>query len=156
MKKIFLFLALFISLTYADELKISLELSELQKFAYENPDGDKLSIPDFTRTIVVSFEKDTGKLVNKYLDEKYPPYLGRVSAVFIADISEMPSIITKMFALPKMRDYKHTIYLHYDEEFAKYVPHKEDKITIIKLENQKVKSIFFITSPAELKSALES
>ncbi len=156
MKKILLLLAFAISIVGADALKLASPLSGLQKFAYEDPNGRSLNISDSTRTVVVSFEKDTGKLVNQYLDSKYPPYLGRVSAIFIADISEMPSIITTMFALPKMRDYKHTIYLHYDEEFAKYVPHKEEKVTIIKFENQKVKSISFITNEAELKTALEN
>ena len=156
MKKILILIALAITIVGADTIKVSSALSSLNKFAYENPQGKKLVIPSNVRTVVVSYEKDTGKLVNEYLASKYPPYLGRINAVFIADINEMPSIITKLFALPKMRKYKHTIYLHNTDKFSKYVPAKDEKITIIKIENQKVKSISYITTAKELRQALEN
>ena len=156
MKKILLLLAMAITFVGADALKVSSDVSTLNRYAYESPHGKALKISNLTKTIIVSFEKDTGKLVNEYLNNKYPPYMFKHNAVFIADINEMPSIITKLFALPKMRKYKHTIYLHNTEEFAKFVPSKEEKITVIKLQNGKVKSISFISTEAELKSALEN
>ena len=155
MNKILILLALAISFVGADALKISSPISGFNKFAYENPDGQKMTIPDTTKTIVVSFEKDTGKLVNNYLDTKQPAYLSRLNSVFIADINRMPTIITKLFALPKLRDYKHPIYLHYQEEFEKYVPSKEEQITIIKLKDKKVQSISYISTQDELKAVLE-
>jgi len=155
MKKILVLLVFVISMVGADALKISSPISGLNKFEYESPQAKKMLIPDDTRTIIVSFEKDTGKLVNEYLDAKYPPYLSRVRAVFIADISKMPSLITRFFALPKLKKYKHTIYLHYKDEFAKYVPSKDEKVTIIKLKDKIVQDISFISTKEELKAALE-
>ena len=155
MNKILILLALAISFAGADTLKVSSPIAEFNKFVYENPQGKKINISNTTRTIIVSFEKDTGKLVNEYLDTKHPLYLGRLGAVFIADINKMPSIITKLFALPMFRDYKHPIYLHYKDKFEKYVPSKEDKVTVIKLKNEKVQSISFISTQEELKGVLE-
>jgi len=156
MKKILILLAFAISFLGADTLKVSSPITDFFKFKYESPQGKIMKIDDDTRTILISFEKDTGKLVNSYLDKKYPPYLSKVNAVFIADISKMPSLITRFFALPKLRKYKHLIYLHYDDEFVNTIPNKEDKVTVIKLKNKKVLSISFISTEAEIKAALEN
>ena len=154
LKFLILLLAVF-SFSNADTLHISSPINSLDRFSYESPHGKKLKIPHTIKTVVVSYEKDTGRLVNNYLNNKYPPYLAKMNAIFIADIHEMPSIITKLFALPKMRKYKHTIYLNNKENFSKFLPPKDEKITIIKFENQKVKSIKYISTVKELKEAFE-
>jgi hypothetical protein len=69
--------------------------------------------------------------------------LKKHNAVFIANISEMPSIITKLFALPKMKKYKHDVLLIYDEEDKRFMQ-KEDKSTVYKLENGVIKSITYV------------
>jgi len=156
MLKILIVLIAIFSFSNADTLHVSTPIKSFDKFSYETPHGKKLKIPHTVKTVVVSYEKDTGKLVNEYLNNKYPPYLAKMNAVFIADIHEMPSIITKLFALPKMRKYKHTIYLNNKEYFSKFLPPKDEKITIIKFENQKVKSIKYISTAQELKKAFEN
>lgn len=55
----------------------------------------------------------------------------------------MPSIITKMFALPKMRSYKHNILLIYDEEDNRFKS-KEGKSTLYRLKDGVIKSITYI------------
>ena len=155
MKKVLILMALAITIVSADVLKISSALSSLNKFEYENPQGEKLTIPSNVKTIIISYKKETGKLINKYLISKHPTYFDELNAIFIADINKMPSVITTLFALPKIRKYKHTVYLHYSEEFAKYIPAKDKKITIIKIQNQKVKSISYVSTQSELKKALE-
>jgi len=102
------------------------------------------------KTLIVSFEKDTGKLVNEFLASKQPDFLSNHKAVFIANISGMPSIITKLFALPKMQDYKHTILLIYDENDKRFVQ-KEEESTIYSLEDGKVKAISFVKTKEDLE-----
>ncbi len=101
------------------------------------------------KTIIVSFEKDTGKEVSDFLASKEPDFLEKNQAVFIADISEMPSFVTKLFALPKMRDYKHKILLIYNENDGRFV-HQEEKSTLYKLESGVVKSISYFSTSEEL------
>lgn len=96
------------------------------------------------QTIIVSFEKGTGADVNDFLNNKGPNFLQQHDAVFIANISGMPSFVTTLFALPKMRKYKHNILLIYDDEDMRFIQ-KEEKSTVYKLENGIVKSIKFIT-----------
>ncbi len=51
--------------------------------------------------------------------------------------------ITKMFALPKMRKYKHEILLIYDEKENRFKA-KKGMSTLYRLENGVIKSIEFI------------
>lgn len=95
------------------------------------------------KTIIVSFEKGTGADINEFLNKKPRDFLEKNQAVFIANIAQMPSIITSMFALPKMRKYKHTILLIYDEEDKRFVQ-KDDYSTLYKLEDGVIKSISYI------------
>jgi len=155
MKKILVALTLLFTLVNADILKVGSPINALNNFKYETPKGRPMKVPKSTRLLLVAFEKDTGKLVNEYLNTQEPMYMPRKRAVFIADIHEMPSIITNMFALPKLRKYKHLIYLHYDEDFQDFIPNKEEKITVIRLKGQKVESISFISTKEELKAAID-
>jgi hypothetical protein len=95
------------------------------------------------KTIIVSFEKGTGADINEFLNKKPRDFLEKNQAVFIANIAQMPSIITSMFALPKMRKYKHTILLIYDEDDKRFVQ-KDDYSTLYKLEDGVIKSISYI------------
>lgn len=113
-------------------------------FSLPNQFDEKQTVDNSIKTIVVSFEKDTGKDVNEFLSSKDKDFLKKHDAVFIANISGMPSIITKMFALPKMRDYKHSVLLIYDENDKRFKS-QEEKSTVYKLENGVIKTIFFIT-----------
>lgn len=140
MKKFLLLITLFISI-YAQEFTLN---SKIYNFSLPNQFDEKRTITNNIQTIIVSFEKDTGKEVNEFLNEQQPDFLQKHNAVFIANISGMPMFVTKMFALPKMRSYKHEILLIYDENDKRFTS-KEGKSTLYKIENGVIKSIEFIT-----------
>jgi len=126
---------------YSQEFVID---NAIPKFSLANQFDEKRTIDSSIETIVVSFEKDTGKEVNQFLEEKKPLFLKNHHAIFIANISGMPMIITKMFALPKMKNYKHEILLIYDEKDDRFRA-KDGKSTLYRLENGVIKSIEFIS-----------
>ncbi len=154
--KIFLAaLSLFFSILNASAIEIGSALNQLNDFKYETPQGREMRIPRSPSLIIVAFEKDTGALVNEYLTTKNPFYLQKNHSVFIADISKMPTIITNTFALPKLRKYKHLIYLHFDEKFQRVIPNKKEKVTLLHIKDSKVESISYISTKEELKAAIE-
>lgn len=140
MKKIILFLSLVLC-AFSQELSIN---DKLNNFSLANQFDEKKTIDSRINTIIVSFEKDTGKEVNEFLEQKTSDFLREHHAVFIANISGMPMIITKMFALPKMKNYKHEILLIYDENDDRFKA-QEGVSTLYRLENGVIKSIEFIT-----------
>lgn len=155
MYKIFIILGLTVTLLSASSFQVNSELSELNNFKYETPQGRQMKVPKKTTLVVVAFEKDTGALVNDFLNTQDPFYMSKHRAVFIADINKMPTIITNMFALPKMQKYKHLIYLHYEDVFQDFVPHKEGAVTLARIKDGKVENITYVTTVQELKAAIE-
>ncbi|PPK62681.1 hypothetical protein B0F89_10283 [Malaciobacter marinus] len=140
MKKIILLLSL-VLYAFSQELLVNEKISN---FSLTNQFDEKKTIDEKVQIIIVSFEKGTGKEVNEFLEEKNPDFLKNHNAVFIANISGMPMFITKMFALPKMKNYKHEILLIYDEKDDRFKA-KDGMSTLYKLEDGVIKSIKFIS-----------
>jgi hypothetical protein len=149
MKKILILVALATFLT-ANDFSVG---KEITPFSLPDQFEKTHTIDKTTRTIIVSFEKDTGADMNAFLATKSPDYLEKRNAVFIANISEMPSIITKLFAMPKMKKYKHDVLLINDEEDKRFEA-KEEKITIYKLVDGVVSKIDFVSTSKEVDEAL--
>jgi len=141
MLKKLLILPLFALFLYANSFELN---QNIGSFSLPNQFDEKQTIDNSIEMIIVSFEKGTGADINQFLSTKDKDFLKNHHAAFIANISGMPSIITKMFALPKMRDYKHSVLLIYDEEDNRFVS-KEEKSTLYRLENGVIKSISYIT-----------
>lgn len=156
MSKLLIAFTILFSILGAETLKVSSELDSLHRYPYENQHGMIKIVPNYVKTIIISFEKDNSAMINAYLNKQKSNYLESYKAIFIADISKMPSIITKLFALPKMKKYKHTIYLHNSDEFAKFVPSKEGEATVLKFKGRTVQSISFISTIDEMKKVIEN
>ena len=100
--------------------------------------------------IIVTFEKESANLVNDFLSSKNSDFLDLNNAIFINDISCVPSVVVKMFTIPKMRDYKYDILLIYNENNKKFIE-EEKKITVYFIQNGYIKDIKFISSIYELE-----
>ena len=96
-------------------------------------------------------QKNIYNFANEFLKSKEIDFLTKHNSLFIADISSMPSFVTKLFALPKMRKYNYNVLLIYDEDEKRFIK-KEGKLTVYKIDNGVIKSINFINSQEELKS----
>lgn len=155
MYRLLLCFSLCFSALNADFLQINSYISRLNEFKYVTPNDAAVKIPKDVKLVIISHEKGTGVLVNEYLEAKNEDYLQKNHVVFIADINKMPSLITKMVALPKLRKYKHPIYINYDERFEEIVPSKENMVTLLYVENSIIKNISYISTKEELKKAIE-
>ncbi len=142
-----IFIIIFISLyVFANNFKIS---DHISSFLIPDQFNKLHTIDENIQTIIVSFEKGTSTDINKFLKSKKDNFLEQHKSVFIANITDMPSILTKFFAIPKMKTYKHKILLINDENDHRFTK-KDSKITIYKLKNGIIKNIFYISNIKEL------
>ena len=95
------------------------------------------------QTIIFSAEKEPSAGLNEFLSSKEKGFLEKNNAVFIADISGMPSIISYLFAFPKMKKYNYNVLL-IEEEDDKRFSKKENKLTVYKIQNGVVTSVQYI------------
>ncbi len=138
--------------------KVSNGLNIGSKIEFTLPDQfDKShTLTDNTKILVLSFAKATGHTIKTFLNAQPKNYLPSRDAMFVADISPMPTIIRNAFALPDLRESPFSVLLIYDEDIAKQIKDedKKDKIIIVKLQNKVIKSIDYIDTAKELESAL--
>jgi len=93
-----------------------------------------------TRYLLISHDMDTGKKANGALTVLGKDHLSGKKAVYIANIQGMPGI-GRTFALPKMKKYSHRIILADDAELIASFPEQKGKVTVLGLDNGKVRSV---------------
>lgn len=110
---------------------------------------------DELRILLLAHDMAGGKLVKAALDGLPKDYLEKRHAVFVADISKMPSLISKMFAVPAMRDYNYRVLLDRESRVVSHYQVPADGVLWITLQNgQAVSSQPFGAAP-QLREALE-
>ena len=143
MKQLLLVSLLFTGSLFAD-FKVGDTLPQIKlqdKFEQE------LKVEDKDTLLIMAFEKDLSVVVNEYLKQQPKSFLETHHAKYISDISTMPSMITKLFAMPKMKKYPFSVML-INDDFGKQFNSLEGKITIYKLRKQKIEEILFLSPEA--------
>ena len=134
----------------ADEAAAPAPLKKGDHFAgyeLENQHGVKHQLAGDTELVLMSFDMELSKSVHAYLSEKDPNYLREHHVEYVVDITEMPGIISYLFAKPKMRKYPFDILLADDETFGPKFPKEDKKLLVIELaKDRTVKNIQFLDS----------
>jgi len=130
---------------------------KLQDYTFTDQFDKSHSLTNKTKKVIFVFTKPTGHLVKAYLKEKDDKYLQTRDIDFIADVSGMPSIIYKMFALPDFKKSNYIVMLIKDEKkSAQFRDDKhKDSVMIISLDNKIVKDVKFITTRKDLIKAID-
>lgn len=101
-----------------------------------------------SRFILFAGDKKMGDMLSEYLLE-HSTFLSKYSAIYMADISNMPSFISKLVAIPKMRSYPFDILL-LDEQNKNYFTKKDGKIVVYVLDKATIVKIQSVDSIDEL------
>jgi hypothetical protein len=153
MKPFLILLLLLSSLSWSKSLDIN---DTLPNITLNDQFGNSHTIDKNVSKIIITFDKKSSVLANKFISSKKDSshYLNESNMAFIANISAMPSLINKLFAMPKMKKYKHTILLINDDANDMFLS-KKRHISIYDLENAKIKSITYIKGIEELNTSLQ-
>ena len=124
--------------------------SDFPAYSYKDQFDNTHTFNKEIKSVIIAFDRSGGNIVKDTLGKQEKGYLEAKRAVYIADISGMPSFVTKFFAMPKMKKYNFTMLLEFDNELSKVYPYQEDKITIIKLDSGKIKEIIYVSEGADI------
>lgn len=114
------------------------------------------AIDDGTRLVLFSREMGASDFVEEALDQDGAEMLASANAVFIADISGMPSIITRIFALPSLRKRAYRMVLDRDGNATAELPAQDDRVTIIHLDKRSIVRVEYADSSEKVAEALRS
>lgn len=112
------------------------------------------TLDDQLQVLLVARSMDAAKLVDAALQGKPKGYLEQRHAVFLADISRMPSIIGKLFAIPKMREYNYRILLDRDARISPRYPADTASVLWLDLCQGQLQGQRSFTDATELAQAL--
>jgi uncharacterized protein YxeA len=119
--------------------------------------GKTHTLSNDTRSLVFTFAKDTSHKVRDFLKSQPADFLSAQNALYIADISPMPTVIRNAFAMPDLKKSAYPVLLMYDGEIAKKFKDEKQKeaIMIVKLNNKKITEVLFVNEAAALTGLLK-
>ena len=109
-----------------------------------------------TKYMIFVFEKASGHTMKDFLAKKDPNYLSNNNALFIADVSAIPTFI-KWFALHSLKNYPYPIVVLDDEELSsKYIDENNiEKIMLVTLKDKIVTSVKYFDDIKILQVLIE-
>ena len=103
----------------------------------------------------IASEKGVSERLTAWLKPRSPGYLEEHHTEYVSDITPMPSIISHLFALPKIRKYPFRLLLARDENFAKTYPRQAGRFALFLLDGQRtITGLHFLEKPEDLEPLL--
>ena len=113
--------------------------------------GNPFTHHDATTTVLYVDTMKGNALVRDTLSRVDNSCMTEGRVVYLADISGMPSIISTLIAVPRMRDYPYPVWLDRNGLATEALPLEEDAVTVLTLEDSAIVAVEYLT----LESALE-
>lgn len=107
-----------------------------------------------SRFLLFSADKDGSNLTDEVLEGQTGETLERAGLCYVADISGMPSMVTKMFAMPKLRKRPYPVLLGRTAEDTMTLPRQAGRVTVIDIDGGSVKSIEFMGDAGVVRARL--
>ncbi|MBK1630404.1 hypothetical protein CKO31_06510 [Thiohalocapsa halophila] len=107
-----------------------------------------------TRLVLFAPDRESSELAHGVLEATGGETLEQAGVRYVADISAMPGLVTRMFALPKMRDYSYSMLLGREAADTAMLPRRDGELTLIGLEAGSVTDLSYVGTEAELRAAL--
>lgn len=135
---------------------VQAQVQTLPATQFQDANEQSIELTPQTQWVLLSSEKAAGKAVKESLEALKLTDLAAQGGIYIADVSAMPSFITKLFAIPKMQDYSFRMAVVHDEQQLTDWPKKEDHVTAMKLNNLKIESVEYFDSAEALQAWIKS
>jgi hypothetical protein len=113
------------------------------------------TLNDQLQILLVARSMDAAKLLNQALQGKPEGYLQERGAIFVADVSRMPALISTLFAIPAMRDYNYRVLLDRAPRVVQRYPGSAGKVLWVEMKQGRVASQREFADPVELEKALQ-
>lgn len=126
----------------------------IEVFALDDQHGTNHVVDNSVSMIVFSRDMDGGDLIKQALSNAPPDLLKEKRAVYIADISSMPGLIAKFFAIPSMRKRPYPMLLDRDGVVTARLPDVEGKATLIIFEDLRIERVLHLETVEEVRLEL--
>jgi hypothetical protein len=126
----------------------------ISELTLEDQHGNTHTLPADARLVLFTSDKAASSVLQDYLAQRDADFLRERQAHFVADISRMPGLVTRMFALPSMRERPYPILLAYAAEDVAQLPRREGQVSVLRIDQRRITDVAYATSGAQLDALL--
>lgn len=127
----------------------------LPPIALKDQHEKALAIARDTKLIFFTAEMGGSRLMTKALAALPPTVLKDRNAVYIADISDMPGLVSNIFAVPKMQREAYPVGLIRDAKDGTILPRRPGAVTVLRMDNGKISAIEFAQDVQQISRQLK-
>lgn len=132
------------------------EGDRLAPFELEDAHGTTHRVGPSLRTLLFARDMDSQDVAHAVLAEASPALLRERETAYVADISGMPGVITRLFALPEMRERSYTMLLDREGELTERLPFEAGRVTLLRLgPDLRILRVRHLGEAAALREALD-
>ncbi|WP_404414522.1 hypothetical protein LG277_12735 [Vreelandella aquamarina] len=107
------------------------------------------------RHVLFSADMDANDLMKQSFGELEKGDFTAAGLVYVADISGMPRLVARLFAIPSLRDYPFRVLLAREAEQLAMLPREEGAVSVISLsQNGEVEKLDFVRDDKNLKELI--
>lgn len=128
----------------------------LAPFTLNDQHDTAFTLDASTRVLLAAGDMDGAKLVKAAVAEQPKGYLEARHAVFVADIQRMPALISKLFAVPAMRDYSYRVVLDREGQVVPQYAVAENQVLLLQLDNGKLVQKQSFSDADALRKAIDA
>jgi hypothetical protein len=128
--------------------------STIAAFEIDDQHGVTRRVDESVRILLFTREMGGGDVVKAALAEADASLLTERGAVYVADISGMPGLVARLFAIPRMRERPYPMLLDRDGALSRDFPSRKGQATLFFLEKLRVTKLEHFGSAQELRNAL--
>jgi len=107
-----------------------------------------------TKQLLFAADKAGSDLANAVLAAQSPGFQSDGGIAYLADISAMPALVTRMFAVPKLRELPFSIGLVRETAVVADLPRQPGKVTVLDLDQGVITQIRYAADAQALRLAL--
>lgn len=123
-------------------------------FELADAHGEPGRVDEAVRLVLFTADMDAGKIVAKALEDASLQDLAAHGAVYVADISRMPAVISQLFAMPSIRRRPYRTLLDSVPEATLRIPREEGKVTLLRLDALEVRAVELTADAGAVAAAL--
>lgn len=117
---------------------------------------EPVAVPGDADVLFFAESKDADDWFDKTISEFDPALLLEGKWLYLSDISRMPSLVTRMFALPSLRGRDYPVALIREGEKAESLPAQDECITVFLMQSQTISAIDYWCDPEQAAAGLQA
>ena len=126
----------------------------LEPFELADQHGELRRVDAKQRVLLFTRDMDAGDVLKQALASDGPALLDGAGAAYVADVSQMPALVLRIFAVPKMRQRPYPMLLDRDGSKTTRLPAEQGRVTLLVLDSLRIAELRYLGTAEEVRQAL--